>query len=70
MRKPNPTTRRNSTDAAPASAAPSAAAPASPAGTPSRKRPAQPRRRKSLAAFLMTIPPGDAFDDLDFARVQ
>jgi len=27
-------------------------------------------RRKSLAAFIMSIPPGDPRDEQDFARVQ
>lgn len=31
---------------------------------------AQPARRKSLAAFILLIPPGDASDDRDFARLQ
>ncbi len=27
-------------------------------------------RRKSLAAFIMAIPPGDPCDERDFARIQ
>jgi len=27
-------------------------------------------RRKSLAAFIMAIPPGDPSDERDFARIQ
>jgi len=36
-------------------------------GSVSRARHA---RRKSLAAFIMTIPPGDPCDEQDFARIQ
>ncbi|PLP96904.1 hypothetical protein [Cupriavidus pauculus] len=31
---------------------------------------AKPARKPTFAAFLKTIPPGDAYDDQDFARVQ
>lgn len=39
----------------------------------SKSRPARsrkPARKQSFAAFLRSIPPGDAFDEQDFARIQ
>ncbi|GAA0842977.1 hypothetical protein GCM10009080_38210 [Cupriavidus pauculus] len=50
---------------------------ADPAATPTvdgqTSRPDKPsgtKCRMTFAAFLRSIPPGDAFDDADFARIQ
>ena len=39
-------------------------------GKPSRAKRSKPARRPSFAAFLRAIPPGDASDERDFARIQ
>jgi len=39
------------------------------APAPGRKR-IRAAKRPSFAAFLMSIPPADAFDEQDFARIQ
>lgn len=39
-------------------------------GRKSRARRAQAARKPTFAAFLKTIPPGDAYDDQDFARIH
>ena len=36
----------------------------------SRTARARPARKPTFAAFLKRIPPGDAYDDQDFARIQ
>ncbi len=38
--------------------------------TPSCPQRPRPARRKSLAALLMAIPPGDPHDDRDFVRIR
>lgn len=40
------------------------------AGKPPRATRSKPARRPSFAAFLRAIPPGDASDEQDFARIQ